>query len=203
MMLAAHAGLELKYEFVHFSSWPEMKPKIPGGTLPVLRLPSGELFPKQAGSETKDILIHLAQQSGGKIALEGQDDLFEVANKTLIMANPYLNFFPAEKIESDEGKEFITMAKAELEKLEAGLSTSFLAGDQIGWVDFALWTIIDNLRTLNPAVTDGCPKLCEWLERVKGLDRVADYLAQRPKGGPFETGIYGKPGSIMARGVEV
>ena len=43
MMLAAHARLDLKYEFIHFSSWPELKPKMPGGTLPILRLPSGEL----------------------------------------------------------------------------------------------------------------------------------------------------------------
>jgi len=199
MMLAAYAKLDLKYEFVYFSSWGELKPKMPGGTLPVLRLPSGELFPKEGGTETKDILVHLAKQSEGKIAVDGQDALFEVADKTLNRANPFLNRWPAEKFEGEEGTEFIALARTEMGKLESGLATAFLSGETIGWVDFSLWHIIDNLRTLNPGVTEECPKLCTWYDKVRGLDGVAEYLAQRPKGGPFKTSSYGMPHSIMAR----
>jgi len=199
MMLAAHARLDLRYEFVHFSSWAEMKPRMPGSTLPMLRLPSGELFPKKGGTETKDILIYLAQQSGGKIAVDRQDALYEVANVTLNKANPYLNRFAAEVFEGEEGAAFIALARDELAKLEAGLSASFLTGEQVGWVDFSMWHIVDNLLTLNPAVIDGCPKLVEWYDNVKGLEGVSQYLANRPRGGPFESSSYGMPGSIMVR----
>ena len=58
-MLMAHAGIEFEDVRISMEAWPEYKPKMPGGVVPVLEFPNGHM---QGQSNT--ILRFLGQKHG-------------------------------------------------------------------------------------------------------------------------------------------
>eukprot|EP00873_Tetraselmis_striata_P039530 jgi/Tetstr1/459794/TSEL_005145.t1 len=213
-MIAAYGRVPLKKVDIPLAKWPDLKSTIPTNKagkqqLPVLRKEDGSLLP-----ESHDIAVYLATKAGPPLMPAGAAGAERAAAlwsyydaddkpycgesfKGLFMLNPLLNWFPVETAD-----EMLAAARPHFPKalacLEAELGEGpFFAGDLPCYADFALFHLLDNMRTLDggEALAAAGGRLRAFYEAVSELPGVKEYLASRPQPG---TGEAGKDGSIMA-----
>ena len=56
----------------------------------------------------------------------------------------------------------------------------FFFGAKPMYCDFAMFHVLDNTRTLEPAALDAHPNVVAFMDAVAKLPGVAEYLAERP-----------------------
>ena len=57
---------------------------------------------------------------------------------------------------------------------------SFFCGDAVTYADFALYTIMDLVRLVEPGVVSQHDNITAWMARVEQLPGVKEYLESRP-----------------------
>eukprot|EP00286_Rhodomonas_abbreviata_P009552 CAMPEP_0181333668 /NCGR_PEP_ID=MMETSP1101-20121128/25805_1 /TAXON_ID=46948 /ORGANISM="Rhodomonas abbreviata, Strain Caron Lab Isolate" /LENGTH=230 /DNA_ID=CAMNT_0023443505 /DNA_START=38 /DNA_END=727 /DNA_ORIENTATION=- len=202
-MLASHAKLAYTDRIITFPEWGELKATCPGGGLPVLKLPSGELM-----GESGDILLHIAKQAPPELQLVPADEKLAAAATLMYttintppvgMVNPLNNWFSAEE-SAAKLPEALPPIFAKLAGLTDALKDDkpFFGGDKPHWAEFGLFHILNNLKNLKGG-NDGLRQLGEkwvrWYANFGELPGVKEYVANRPRSGTGETG---KEGSLMA-----
>eukprot|EP00287_Rhodomonas_sp_CCMP768_P004648 CAMPEP_0196723330 /NCGR_PEP_ID=MMETSP1091-20130531/5461_1 /TAXON_ID=302021 /ORGANISM="Rhodomonas sp., Strain CCMP768" /LENGTH=235 /DNA_ID=CAMNT_0042065217 /DNA_START=54 /DNA_END=761 /DNA_ORIENTATION=- len=196
--LCEYAKLGYSDKVVQFDEWAEIKPTIPGGSLPVLVKPGGEMLP-----ETADIARHIAMLAPKELELMPEDEskakaaayIFDVGNEQPVsMLNPLTNWFSAEESASKVGGILPDVMKT-LVAVSDDLPEDkpFFGGDKPHYGDFGLFHYIDILRTLDDAEYRKLgDKWAAWYSSMANLPGVKELLLSRPKAG---TGEVGRPGS--------
>jgi glutathione S-transferase len=165
------------------ASWPELKPTMPFGRLPVMteRADDGELMLAESGA----IMRHLARRF----------DLYGRSVREHALCDALADFI------ADERAKYITVAYASLLKTSeaaieafwqqlpqaldslsriAGASSSgWLVGDAPTFADVAVFDYLDGLLGLRPEVLKDHPVLAAFVERVRGLPGIAAHIAAR------------------------
>ncbi|KAK2160748.1 hypothetical protein LSH36_127g07006 [Paralvinella palmiformis] len=182
-LIFAQAGVE--YEDVRFSpkDWPEIKPKMPWHTVPVL-----EIDGKMVG-QSGTICRYLAAQFG----LAGTNDfdraiVDSIGESITDIREKYSTAFS----ESDESR------KAELKKIyrEKTLppilnvldkvlgEKPFFVGEEVTWPDLHFYACLELVQvaecSIEEALSDN-PNLISLFNRVKQLPNVASWLERRPE----------------------
>lgn len=209
-MIFAVAGVE--YEDFRFEreEWPNHKPNMPFGQVPVLEIKEGDEVFQLAQSNA--INRYLAR----KYNLTGKDDL-ESAKADMVISNlstfyilnnlhltfkififqvvdqlnDLLNQISVVYYEPDEEKKQQLRAKLyetvipqyiELfEKLLAKNNTQYFASDGLTYADLAIISALDRLGDKKEAILEKAPLIKAVDERVRNLSKVAEWLEKRPK----------------------
>jgi len=67
---------------------------------------------------------------------------------------------------------------------------SFFCGDAPTYGDFAIWVIMDLIRTVKPAAIAEQDTIAKWMKKVESLAGVKEYLASRPES--IGVGVFSK-----------
>eukprot|EP00403_Amphidinium_massartii_P010198 CAMPEP_0178416624 /NCGR_PEP_ID=MMETSP0689_2-20121128/24159_1 /TAXON_ID=160604 /ORGANISM="Amphidinium massartii, Strain CS-259" /LENGTH=223 /DNA_ID=CAMNT_0020037973 /DNA_START=244 /DNA_END=915 /DNA_ORIENTATION=+ len=213
-MIFRHGGIEYEDEFVTFAEWSQVKPKMPNGQVPVIRMADGSMI-----GDTPVIAKHAASLAPEKLACENparEADAAAIWEEdgtttapwcqppdmvSLDNCLPHLNFFPADVAEKRMGPEMCNlhkMASIWFKHLEGRLEGGpFLFGaSRPCHADFIVFARMNNMADLSDTVIEkeAPASVKAFYEAMLALPAVSGYLAQRPASG----GSWGMPGSILA-----
>lgn len=204
--IARYCKLDVKDEIVELKDWPQVKPTMPNGAVPVLRKDDGNLLPESA-----DIAFHLAEHpdvpADRKLLVdEEHKEMYLLTQgyptRVLDIFNPLLNWFS--RAEADPKiDESLPLAVDQMKKYDARLNESggpFITGKQPGVGDLGVYHFVCNMQTLrSDCFQDFSPLWSEWQKSVAGLPGIKEYLAERPEIG---TGKTGREGSYAYHGFD-
>jgi len=183
-----YAGVKYEDFRVPMDKWPEFKPKMPMGQMPVLEcLKSGQKL-----SQTLAIGTFIAEKYGigGKDAWEkarvlmmaaGTMDQWGILNKTYM--EKFTGNAAAEKenwqhYKAEQLKTYLDQYSHILDENKSG----WLVGSSLTWADLATAEYLSCLKDhFDPSVIQGYPKLEEYVTKVMGQPQLKGYLARRPK----------------------
>jgi len=179
----AQAGVDYEDIRIEKEKWPEYKPKMPFGKVPVLEF-DGTVLP-----ESGAICGYLAREHGlsGKNNLEAAkcDMIYGAFGDLLTQLVPWrLETDPAKKEEIR--KKFVdetlppalTKFNAALEKNNGG--KAFLIGDQITWGDLTAAYVLEFMNNFAPAALTKFPLLKAYMERILSQPKIKAWIAKRP-----------------------
>merc|ERR1712110_166140 len=155
--------------------------KLPFGQLPVLEVDdtiisqSGAIHRYLAGLVSKPDFI---PKDPVKAALA--DALHETA-QDLYRIMPIVNMYKGDQWKQEKEDYFTKTLPNRLPALVKMLGDqSYFCGDAPTYADFALHTIMDLVRLVEPRVVSQHTKLAAWMARVEQLPGVKEYLESRP-----------------------
>ena len=175
----AQAGIEYEDIRVEKDQWPDMKPTMPFGTLPVLEVDGKRL------SGSRVIARYLAEQYNlaGSNAFEnaevdsiadGITDFRTELGKAL--------FEKDEKRKEELKKEFSekTLPTALKRFNELASTGGYLWDNKVTWADFLLLTTLSYITSAHPETLDNYPALKKLQETVESLPNIAKWIKERP-----------------------
>ena len=155
--------------------------KLPWGQLPLLAVDgplvsqSGAINRYVASLVTKPDFI---PKNPVKAALA--DALHETA-QDLFRIMPIVNLWTEAKWKEEKEEYFTKTLPTKLPALVKMLGTQkYFCGDAPTYADFALYTIMDLVRLVEPGVVSQHANITAWMARVEQLPGVKEYLESRP-----------------------
>ena len=155
--------------------------KLPWGQLPLLAVDgqlvsqSGSINRYLAGLVTKPDFI---PKNPVKAALA--DALHETA-QDLFKIMPIVNLWTEAKWKEEKEEYFTKTLPSKLPALVKMLGTQkYFCGECPTYADFALYTIMDLVRLVEPGVVSKHANITAWMARVEQLPGVKEYLESRP-----------------------
>ena len=183
-MMLAHAGMPYEDEIIIFDEWPAIKEAreiCPFGQLPTLKLPDGHVLP-----QCQAIALYVAKQADlypSDLVEAAKADALFALSQDLNLVNPLVNFFHCEsddwKLKCDQFFQALPVNLATLEK-EIG-EGKYFGGTKPSYADFALLHIMDMTLTLKADALQNNPRLQEWIEAMKELPALRQYMTSRPQ----------------------
>jgi len=155
--------------------------KLPWGQLPLLAV-DGQLV-SQSGSINRYVASLVTKQdfipkNPVKAALA--DALHETA-QDLFRIMPIVNLWTEAKWKEEKEEYFTKTLPTKLPALVRMLGTQkYFCGDAPTYADFALYTIMDLVRLVEPGVISQHASITAWMARVEQLPGVKEYLESRP-----------------------
>ena len=155
--------------------------KLPWGQLPLLAV-DGKLI-SQSGSINRYLASLVTKpdfipKDPVKAALA--DALHETA-QDLFRIMPIVNLWTEEKWREEKEEYFTKTLPSKLPALVKMLgSQKYFCGDAPTYADFALFTIMDLVRLVEPGVVSQHSNIGAWMARVEQLPRVKEYVESRP-----------------------
>ena len=155
--------------------------KLPWGQLPLLAV-DGKLI-SQSGSINRYLASLVTKpdfipKDPVKAALA--DALHETA-QDLFRIMPIVNLWTEEKWREEKEEYFTKTLPSKLPALVKMLgSQKYFCGDAPTYADFALFTIMDLVRLVEPGVVSQHANLAAWMARVEQLPGVKEYVETRP-----------------------
>ena len=108
------------------------------------------------------------------------DALHETA-QDLYRIMPIVNIFRGEAWHKEKEEYFTKTLPSKLPALVKMLGAQkFFCGDAVTYADFAVYTILDLVRLVEPGVVSQHNNLAAWMARVEQLPGVKQYLESRP-----------------------
>jgi len=180
-MCMAYAGLkwdEVSYkEYYGVESWPEAKPKAPFAQLPLMEV-EGVLL-AQTGAIIRYVAKKCELMPNDMLAAAKVDMIYE-ASEELNAINPIVNVFKAETF-AEKKKAYFENIKGKPERIQKQLGKGpFFMGEKPTFADFAMWHVLDNIRSVEPTYLDATPELTTFMKAVADLKGVKEYLGSRP-----------------------
>ena len=167
-------------EFADFATW-KSSGKLPFGQLPVLEVDdtiisqSGAIHRYLAGLVSKPDFI---PKDPVKAALA--DALHETA-QDLFKIMPIVNMYKGDQWKQEKEDYFTKTLPNKLPALVKMLGDqSYFCGDAPTYADFALHTIMDLVRLVEPGVVSQHANIAGWMTRVEQLPGVKEYVESRP-----------------------
>ena len=109
------------------------------------------------------------------------DALHETA-QDLYRIMPIVNIFRGEAWHKEKEEYFTKTLPSKLPALVKMLGAQkFFCGDAVTYADFAVFTILDLVRLVEPGVVSQHNNLAAWMGRVEQLPGVKQYLESRPR----------------------
>ncbi|XP_050412197.1 hematopoietic prostaglandin D synthase [Patella vulgata] len=165
------------------SEWKDLKPTMPGGTLPVLEV-DGQLF-----GESVVIARYLAREFG----LDGKNNYDKLLTDTIVDRIIQIReLFIRLMLEKDVEIRAVTEKKFLEEQLPAALNLiekhaqenkctgDFLVGDKLSWADLAVFDMMDHIVAVKPNALGNHPKIAAIFKLVPSLPGLSEYLKNRP-----------------------
>ena len=155
--------------------------KLPWGQLPLLAV-DGKLI-SQSGSINRYLASLVTKpdfipKDPVKAALA--DALHETA-QDLFRIMPIVNLWTEEKWREEKEEYFTKTLPSKLPALVKMLGfQKYFCGDAPTYADFALFTIMDLVRLVEPGVVSQHSNISAWMARVEQLPGVKEYLESRP-----------------------
>ena len=155
--------------------------KLPWGQLPLLAV-DGQLI-SQSGSINRYVASLVTKpdfipKNPVKAALA--DALHETA-QDLFRIMPIVNLWTEAKWKEEKEEYFTKTLPTKLPALVKMLGTQkYFCGDAPTYADFALYTIMDLVRLVEPGVVSQHAYITAWMARVEQLPGVKEYLESRP-----------------------
>ena len=155
--------------------------KLPGGQLPLLAV-DGQLV-SQSGAINRYVASLVTKpdfipKDPVKAALA--DALHETA-QDIYRIMGVVNAFKGEQWIQEKEEYFTKTLPPKLPALVKMLGAqSFFCGDAVTYADFALYTIMDLVRLVEPGVVSQHANITAWMARVEQLPGVKQYLESRP-----------------------
>ncbi|XP_019408970.1 PREDICTED: hematopoietic prostaglandin D synthase isoform X2 [Crocodylus porosus] len=176
--LFAYSGIKYEDNRIEWADWPNIKPTIPFGKVPILEIDGVIIHQSLA------IARYLAKENGvaGKTPLE--QALVDAIVDTI---DDFMSMFPwAEKDHDVKKRAFndllTNVAPGLLQDLENFLGNkNWLVGESVTWADFYWDVCSTTLLSLKSDLEDSNPKLWVLKRRVQALPAVAAWIQQRPK----------------------
>ena len=182
-MIMAYGGIPYSDTIVEFgdlASW-KSSGKLPFGQLPILEVDdtvisqSGAIHRYLAGLVSEPDFI---PKDSVKAALA--DALHETA-QDLYRIMPIVNMFKGEHWEREREEYFTKMLPTKLPALVKMLGNQqYFCGDAPTYADFAMYTIMDLVRLVEPGVVSQHDNIAAWMTRVEQLPGVKEYVESRP-----------------------
>jgi len=177
-LILAYGGQPWEDDRISFEQWPELKPKTPLGTLPILEYGDKKLC------QSITIARFLANEFGiaGKNNMEKAeadmivDTIVDVQIelfKNMFEKNPIEKKKQADKLEKETLPRFLKQMLA----IRQQSSGSFLVGNDLTWADIALATFLDTF--LPKYHIDGISRfslLTELMHKVQACDKIKTYM---------------------------
>ena len=167
-------------EFGDFATW-KSSGKLPFGQLPILEVDdtiigqSGAIHRYLAGLVSEPDFI---PKDSVKAALA--DALHETA-QDLYRIMPIVNMFKGDHWKQEKEDYFTKTLPTKLPALVKMLADQkYFCGDAPTYADFALYTIMDLVRLVEPGVISQHANITAWMARVEQLPGVREYLESRP-----------------------
>ena len=155
--------------------------KLPWGQLPLLAV-DGKLL-SQSGAINRYLASLVTKpdfipKDPVKAALA--DALHETA-QDLFRIMPIVNLWTEAKWREEKEEYFTKTLPVKLPALVKMLGTQkYFCGDAPTYADFALYTIMDLVRLVEPGVISQHANITAWMARVEQLPGVKEYLESRP-----------------------
>ena len=168
---------------VTVAEWPELKPTLAFGQLPLYE--EGDLLLNQSHA----IYRHLAR----KHDLYGDSDLdklrCDIVQETFVDAQTAIGGLfwrpDFEAVRDDFEANDLPQLLERLQKLLLNntASNSYWVGNRISYADFIAWHTLDYVRPFSQKTLNQFPALCEFKALFESRPRIADYLGseRRPK----------------------
>merc|ERR1712154_542092 len=177
-LVLAHSKTDYEFEARTFENWAELKPKIPGGSLPVLEI-DGKMFGQGIAIQT-----YLADIGG--LMGDSAMDRFKINEISLVredMLVPETQHFlcgdekeKAEKEKNLKEAHYPKYCKI-LEDLIAG---DFAVGKKLSLADIVIFEGTTTLSQNQPDILKKYPKINKIRATVAATPGIKEYLAKRP-----------------------
>merc|ERR1711910_131640 len=157
--------------------------KLPFGQLPLLSIDNKTLI-AQSGAIDR-YLASLVVTPGFVPAdseTKAQCDMIYETVEDLIKIMPIVNVWTGEKWRQEKDEYFNKTLPGKLPSLVGLLGNKkYYCGNLVTFADFALYTIMDLIRLVEPEVIKKYSILEQWMSRIESLPGVKDYLFSRPQ----------------------
>nr|XP_022338767.1 glutathione S-transferase-like [Crassostrea virginica] len=183
-LLFAVAGIPFQDRRVSQEEWPNLKPKIPGGTLPYLEV-DGAGF-----TQSLVIFRHLARLFG----LDGDTvlDKAHVEEITEYLVEIKIKFFEGLGFppDNDEEKlkklkeEFLTKLHSACSQIDRILGTNkstegWAVGKKLTFADIMMFEVFEHVLSSIPEALDKYPRIQKSRKKVQSLKKLQEYLSKR------------------------
>ncbi|XP_008842842.1 hematopoietic prostaglandin D synthase [Nannospalax galili] len=174
------AYLDIKYEDhrIQQADWPNIKPTLPFGKIPVLEVEGFTLHQSLA------IARYLTKNTD----LAGKTELEQCQVDAVVdTLDDFMSLFPwAEKKQDVKGQMFMELLTHHAPHLLQDLDTylgdkDWFIGNYVTWADF-YWDICSTtLLVLKPDLLDNRPRLVALRNKVQAIPAIAGWLQKRPQ----------------------
>ena len=167
-------------EFGDFATW-KSSGKLPFGQLPILEV--DDTIIGQSGAIHRYLAALVSEpdfipKDSVKAALA--DALHETA-QDLYRIMPIVNMFKGDHWKQEKDEYFTKTLPTKLPALVKMLrDQEYFCGDAPTYADFALYTIMDLVRLVEPGVVSQHDNIAAWMTRVEQLPGVKEYVESRP-----------------------
>jgi len=186
-LLLAYTKVKYTDTGVEFKDWPATKPKLPLGQLPVWYETTGTVV--EVIPQSQSIMRHLARVHNLYGKNESEMTTADVVADTVLdsrlafgkaAGSPGAWLSDQKAIEEFYDKAFPGIAKNFDNFLANNKSKSgFLVSDGPTFADFAAFDYLDNVTIVRAASIKDLPRIGAFLDKVRGLDGVKEYIAVR------------------------
>jgi len=155
--------------------------KLPFGQLPVLAV--DDTLVGQSGSINRYLAAMVKSpdfipSDPVKAALA---DALHETSQDLFKIMPIVNLWKGETWVKEKEEYFKTTLPGKLPALVEMLGAQkYFCGDNVTYADFALYTIMDLVRLVEPGVISDHNNITAWMSRIEQLPGVKEYLDNRP-----------------------
>lgn len=177
----AQAGVPYEDIRVEKDKWPEVKPTMPFGTMPVMDMDGKRL----SGSVV--IARYLAEAYGlaGSNALENAE-VASVVDAVNDLTREMLQVFfekdenKKEELHRDFSEKTLPTALEKFNQLALASERGYLWGSKLTWADFSMVIVLTYITALQPEILDNFPALKKLKETVESLPNIAKWINERP-----------------------
>ena len=181
-LIFAQAGVPYEDVRIEGAKWPEVKPTMPFGQMPVLEVDGTRI------AHSIVIARYLAEEFGlaGSNSCENSllAGMAEAVNDLFAeMVKSHFEKDPQKKAEMDKAysEKALPFGLAKFEALSSSNDDGYLWGNKLTWVDLAFFNWIAMVVARDPAVLDNYPSLKKLKETVETLPNIAKWLKERPE----------------------
>lgn len=161
--------------------WADAKRETPFRQLPMLVTEEGVQI-AQTGAIMRYLARRLSLMPGDPVEAARVDAVFETSQDLFLPLNPTVNFAIGDAFH--ESRKSILAALApkidDFERLLDRSGASFFFGETPYYCDFGVFHQIDLAHCLDETLLASHPKMNEFMDAMRGLSGVEDYLAERP-----------------------
>ena len=181
-LIFAQAGVPYEDVRIELKKWPEIKPTMPFGKVPVLEVGGKHVahsivIARYLSEEFGLAGSNLLENSQVAGIAEAVNDLFEDLLKARIEKNEERKA----QMQKDYKEKAVPFALAKFEALASTNKNGYLWGNKLTWADLAFFNWICMISHRAPAILDRFPSLKKLKETVETLPNIAKWLKERPE----------------------
>lgn len=178
-LIFSAAKVEFEDHRVAREDWPAVKKELPFNAMPVLYIDGTPLC------ESGAIVRYVASEFGFNGSNNLQAAYIEMVTGVLSDCYSKMPFFEKdEEIKkqktADAHNNHILPALLKIEKKLVEKKTKFLVGDKLSYADLKLANNLIWSEKVFPEILPKVPTLCKLMEKVRNMDGVKQYIANRP-----------------------